>query len=213
MPPRCKALILLVSSVLCAEARPARMAYLAAGGEGAVKKSANNNFAATTANGTAAALTGEACPAGDFLCRDNIYCCPNGAFCGTGSDIGECFACAAGAYLCPDASGCCPSSYTCGTGSQADKCTKSSPVLASWAIALIVTIPIVVIAACVRFCVMRRKAAAPSFNEAFVPAANPAYGAQPVYNGAQPVYNGAPPYQAAAPPTSYQDGGARQEWR
>jgi hypothetical protein len=79
-------------------------------------------------------------------------------------------------------------------------------MLASWAIALIVTIPIAVIAACVRFCVMRRKAAAPSFNEAFVPAANPAY-------GAQPVYNGAPPYQAAAPPTSYQDGGARQEWR
>lgn len=209
--PRCTLILLLASSVLCAEARPARMAYLAASGEGAVKKSATN-FAAATANGTAAALTGEACPAGDFLCRDNIYCCPNGAFCGTGSDIGECFACAAGAYLCPDASGCCPSSYTCGTGSQADKCTKSSPVLAAWAIALIVAIPIAVIAACVRLCVMRRKAAAPSFNEAFVPAPNPAYGAQPVYNGAQPVYNGAP-YQAAAAPTSYQDGGARQEWR
>jgi hypothetical protein len=117
--------------------------------------------------------------------------------------------CPAGDFLCPDSNGCCPVGRTCGTGSDSSYCltssSSSSTSLPTWAITLIVTIPIVLISACSRYaCALR--AAQASNTEAFVPSSNPAY-------GTPPAYNGAPSYQASMPPPSYQGGGARQDCR
>lgn len=145
-----------------------------------------------------------ACPAGDYQCADGSGCCPTGTLCGTGSASDLCLTlptCPTGNFACSDGSGCCPYGRTCGTGSQSDKClsspaASSSSSLPSWAISLIVTIPLACLAAACRYHVQR--SAKPADNYVTI---NPAAQAQPTYQGPPPTYQGPPPTYQGPPPT------------
>jgi hypothetical protein len=192
-------LLLAASCVCCAEARPARVLGTVTA---VVAKGVVSTRSSVVTNGTA--LAAAACPVGEVQCSDlNGDCCPRGTFCGSGRFSDECYTCSTGYFLCANSEKCCPNGNTCGSGSQ---CIASpTSTLTTWAIALIVVLPISLIVSGILAYNRRKAARAAEASSTFVTMAS-----VPMTNPL--VYNGASTYQASAPPPS-SPGGTTHDWR
>jgi hypothetical protein len=131
------------------------------------------------------------CPPGSIECVG--FCCPSGDICSTIYPL--CLKCPAGDFLCPDQSGCCPYGRTC----QGDYCVANnagsssggSSSLPSWAISLIVIVPLSCAIGICRYNIQRAKESADAYSSIGTN--------NPVRSATQQAAPAAPPsYQAAA---------------